>query len=213
VAGAGLGIVGFQANYFKLNILVKIFACWVISPILTMMLAFCLYSGITYVLKGTRAIYIWNRLLVFLAIGSGAYVAYSLGANDVGNAIGPLFNKYPDKGLYLALLGGVAMGTGALTYGRKVTNTVGKSITPLDLPGAFSAQFAAAFGVHIFSILGIPVSTSQAVVGAVIGVGLTKGARAVSRNKITTIVVGWILAPTCAAVFAGVLYRILEGIF
>ena len=152
-------------------------------------------------------------LLVFLAIGSGGYVAYSLGANDVGNAIGPLLNKYPDKGLYLALLGGVAMGVGALTYGRKVTNTVGKSITPLDLPGAFSAQFAAAFGVHIFSMLGIPVSTSQAVVGAVIGVGLTKGARAVSRNKITTIMVGWVLAPTCAAVFAAVLYRVLKGFF
>ncbi|MGD8764561.1 MAG: inorganic phosphate transporter [Desulfobacteraceae bacterium] len=213
VAGAGLGIVGFQANYFKLNILAKIFACWVISPILTMVLAFGLYSGITYVLKGTRAIYIWNRLLVLLAIGSGGYVAYSLGANDVGNAIGPLLNKYPDKGIYLALLGGVAMGTGALTYGRKVTNTVGKSITPLDLPGAFSAQFAAAFGVHIFSVLGIPVSTSQAVVGAVIGVGLTKGARAVSRNKITTIVVGWVLAPTCAAAFASVLYRIIRCFF
>jgi PiT family inorganic phosphate transporter len=105
------------------------------------------------------------------------------------------------------------MGTGALTYGRKVTKTVGKSITPLDLPGAFSAQFAAASGVHIFSMLGIPVSTSQAIEGAVIGVGLTKGTRAVSRNKITTIVVGWILAPTCAAVFAGILYRILKAFF
>jgi PiT family inorganic phosphate transporter len=213
VAGAGIGIVGFQANYFKLSILVKIFACWVISPILTMTLAFGIYLAIARSLKGIKATYVWNRLLVFLAIGSGGYVAYSLGAKDVGNAIGPLLNKYPDKGLYLALLGGVAMGTGALTYGRKVTNTVGKSITPLDLPGAFSAQFAAAFGVHIFSILGIPVSTSQAIVGAVIGVGLTKGVRAVSQNKITTIIVGWVLAPTCAAVFAAVLYRILKWFF
>ena len=104
------------------------------------------------------------------------------------------------------------MGVGALTYGRRVTNTVGKSITPLDLPGAFAAQFAAAFGVHIFSILGIPVSTSQAIVGAVIGVGLTKGVRAVSRRKIITIMVGWVLAPSCAAVFAAILYRFLENL-
>ena len=145
-------------------------------------------------------------------IGAACYVAYSLGANDVGNAIGPLLNKYPEKGVYLALLGGIAMGTGALTYGRKVTNTVGKSITPLDLPGAFSAQFAAAFGVHLFSVLGIPVSTSQAIVGAVIGVGLTKGARAVNRERIAIIGIGWVLAPSCAAIFAIFLYRILKSI-
>jgi PiT family inorganic phosphate transporter len=212
VAGVGLGIVGMQAGFFKLKVLMKIFACWVITPVLTMLLAFCVYWAITYALKGTQLIYIWNRILVFLVIATAGYVAYSLGANDVGNAIGPLLNKYPDKGPYLALLGGVAMGVGALTYGRKVTGTVGKNITPLDLPGAFSAQFAAAFGVHFFSILGIPVSTSQAIVGAVIGVGLTKGMRAVSRRKIGAIMVGWVLTPTCAAVFAAVLYRVLESI-
>ena len=210
VAGAGLGIVGMQAKYFKMKVLLKIFACWVISPVLTMVLAFCLYWAITYALKGTKLMYVWNRVLVFLVIATACYVAYSLGANDVGNAIGPLLNKYPDKGPYLALLGGVAMGVGALTYGQKVTGTVGKNITPLDLPSAFSAQFSAAVGVHLFSMLGIPVSTSQAIVGAVIGVGLTKGMQAVSRRTIGIIMGGWILAPSCAAVFAALLYRILK---
>jgi PiT family inorganic phosphate transporter len=213
VAGTGLGIVGFQASYFKLKILAKIFACWVISPILTMILALSIYLAIGYVLRGTKTTFMWNKVLALLVIGTACYVAYSLGANDVGNAIGPLLNKFPDKGVYLALLGGVAMGTGALTYGRKVTNTVGKSITPLDLPAAFSAQVSAALGVHLFSILGIPVSTSQAIVGAVIGVGLTKGTRAVSRQKVITIAVGWVVAPSCAALFAAVLYQILKRLF
>ena len=212
VAGAGLGIVGLQASYFKLKVLAKIFACWVISPILTMILAFGIYMALGYALKGTKATYVWNRVLAILVVATACYVAYSLGANDVGNAIGPLLNKFPDKGIYLSLLGGVAMGVGALTYGRKVTNTVGKSITPLDLPAAFSAQFAAAVGVHLFSVLGIPVSTSQAIVGAVIGVGLTKGVRAVSRQRITTIAVGWIVAPSCAALFAALTYQVLRKI-
>ena len=212
VAGAGLGIVGLQASYFKLKVLAKIFACWVISPILTMILAFGIYMALGYALKGTKTTYVWNRVLAILVVATACYVAYSLGANDVGNAIGPLLNKFPDKGIYLSLLGGVAMGVGALTYGRKVTNTVGKSITPLDLPAAFSAQFAAALGVHLFSVLGIPVSTSQAIVGAVIGVGLTKGVRAVSRQRITTIAVGWIVAPSCAALFAALTYQILRKI-
>jgi len=144
-------------------------------------------------------------------IVSAAYVSYSLGANDVGNAIGPLLSKYPDKGPYLAILGGVAMAVGALTFGERVTNTVGKSITPLDYSGALAAQLSAGFGVHVFSMLGIPVSTSQAVVGAVIGVGLTKGAQAVSTKKIGTIFVGWIAAPACAAIFAAVVYRLLAS--
>ena len=212
VAGAGLGIVGIQANYFKMKVLVKIFACWVISPILTMLLAFGVYWIIIYALKGEKLMYFLNRVLAFMVIAAACYVAYSLGANDVGNAIGPLLNKYPDNGLYLALLGGIAMGVGALTFGHKVTRTVGKDITPLDLPGAFSAQFAAAVGVHFFSVMGIPVSTSQAIVGAVIGVGLTKGARAVSQQKIGVIMLGWVLAPLCAAVFAALLYRILKNL-
>jgi PiT family inorganic phosphate transporter len=142
---------------------------------------------------------------------SAAYVSFSLGANDVGNAIGPLLAKYPDKGLWLALLGGVAMAVGAFTFGSRVTDTVGKSITSLDYAGALSAQFAAGFGVHLFSMAGIPVSTSQAVVGGVIGVGLTKGVRAVSTKKISRIFIGWVVTPTCAAVFAAVVYRVFAA--
>jgi PiT family inorganic phosphate transporter len=96
---------------------------------------------------------------------SAAYVSYSLGANDVGNAIGPLLSKYPDKGLWLAVLGGVAIAVGAITMSSRVSDTVGKQITSLDYGGALSAQLAAAFGVHLFSMAGIPVSTSQATVG------------------------------------------------
>ena len=154
---------------------------------------------------------IWSNLLKISVIVSAAYVSYSLGANDVGNAIGPLLSKYPDKGMYLAILGGVAMATGALTFGRRVTSTVGKSITPLDYTGALAAQLSAAFGVHLFSLLGIPVSTSQAVIGAVIGVGLTKGSQAVSTRKIRTIFIGWVAAPASAAIFAAVVYSLLDS--
>jgi len=210
VAGTGLGIVGIQASYFKLAVLLKILGAWVISPILAMILAFSVYLFLGKVFRRARAI-VWSNMLRIGVILSAAYVSYSLGANDVGNAIGPLLNKFPDKGLHLAILGGVAMSVGALTFGKRVTQTVGQSITPLDYSGALAAQASAAFGVHLFSMLGIPVSTSQAVVGAIIGVGLTKGARAVSRQKITTIFIGWIATPLCAAIFAAFVYRLLDS--
>jgi PiT family inorganic phosphate transporter len=208
VAGVGIGIVGMNATYFKLAVLLKIFSAWVISPILTMMLAFVLYYLLGLLLKRVSSVR-WSQAMAIAVVCSAAYVSYSLGANDVGNAIGPLLSKYPDKGFELALLGGVAMAVGAWSFGSRVTDTVGKSITPLDYGGALSAQMAAAFGVHLFSMAGIPVSTSQAVVGGVIGVGLTKGMRAVSTKKITRIFLGWVITPSCAAIFAALVYRLL----
>jgi len=208
VAGTGIGIVGIQATYFKLGVLLKIFGAWVISPILTMIMAFVFYLGLTRLLKGHNLM-TWSRVLGIAVVASAAYVSYSLGANDVGNAIGPLLSKFPDKGPWLALLGGIAMAVGAYTFGARVTDTVGKSITPLDYGGALAAQLSAAIGVHFFSMAGIPVSTSQAVVGGVIGVGLTKGMQAVSFRKISTIFVGWVVTPLCAAVFAALVYRLV----
>ena len=211
VAGTGLGIVGLQASYFKLGVLVKIFGAWVISPLLAMLLALALYSLFGILFRNARAV-LWTHTLRAGVIASAAYVSFSLGANDVGNAIGPLLNKFPDMGVGLAILGGVAMATGALTFGKRVTYTVGTRITPLDYTGALAAQTAAAFGVHFFSMLGIPVSTSQAVVGAVIGVGLTKGVRAISIRKTSSIFIGWVVTPLCAAIFAAVVYRLLDSI-
>ncbi|MBT8060986.1 MAG: inorganic phosphate transporter family protein, partial [Gammaproteobacteria bacterium] len=208
VAGVGIGIVGMNPAYFKLGVLMKIFGAWVISPVLTMLLAFALYYLLGLLLRRVSSVR-WSQVMAIAVVGSAAYVSYSLGANDVGNAIGPLLAKYPDKGLQLAVLGGVAMAVGAFTFGARVTDTVGKSITPLDYGGALSAQLAAAFGVHLFSMAGIPVSTSQAVVGGVIGVGLTKGMGAVSAKKISTIFLGWVVTPACAAIFAAVVYRLL----
>ena len=211
VAGVGVGVVGLQGTYFKVNVLFKILGCWVLSPLLTMILAYMMYTGLEILLSKTKAL-LWGKLLHYLVIASGCYVAFSLGANDVGNAIGPLLNKYPDHGVPLALLGGMAMAIGIFFFGRRVTDTVGKNISPLDLPGALAAQFTAAFGVHIFSMLAIPVSTSQAIVGAVVGVGLTKGVRRISARKITMIVAGWVLAPCSAALCAALLYRFLLAV-
>jgi PiT family inorganic phosphate transporter len=208
VAGTGIGIVGLQASYFKLGVLLKIFGSWVISPVLTMLMAMLFYLALGRLMKN-RSVMVWSRVMAVAVVVSAAYVSYSLGANDVGNAIGPLLGRYPDQGPWLALLGGVAMAVGAISFGSRVTDTVGKQITPLDYSGALSAQLAAAIGVHFFSMAGIPVSTSQAIVGGIIGVGLTKGARAVSRRRIGTIFTGWVVTPLSAAVFAALVYRIL----
>ncbi len=213
VLGVGVGMVGFESAYFDLGVLKKILLCWVLCPFLTMVLSFTAYLALRWLIGRSAAPHRWNGFLGFLVLLSAGYVSYSLGMNDVGNAIGPLLSKYPDNGPLLAAFGGAALAVGAVTFGRRVTETVGKKITPLDLPGALAAQVSAASGVYFFSLMGIPVSTSQAIVGAVIGVGLVRGSRAVSRRKIIHIAVGWVASPLCAVLFAAFAYRILVGCF
>ncbi len=205
VVGAALSM-GNGVNFAKVATIGEV---WIISPPLTALMSFTLYHILAFFLKRVKMVTFWDKLLSYLVIISGAYVAFSLGANDVGNSMGPLMVLGINQ-IWLALLGGVSLSIGALTYGRRVTETVGKGITPLGPLSAVSAQTAAAVAVHFFSIIGIPVSTSQAIVGAIIGVGLVKGVSTVSLGKIIEIVIGWVATPTAAALFAFLFYKGLQ---
>jgi PiT family inorganic phosphate transporter len=100
------------------------------------------------------------------------------------------------------ILGGISISAGVLTYSRNVMYTVGKKITPLDPFSALIAVFAEALMLHLFAQIGVPVSSSQAVVGAVVGVGLVKGMRMINRTTLVIILVGWMLTLLGSAVAA-----------
>ncbi len=105
--------------------------------------------------------------------------------------------------------GAGAMALGALIFGKGVAETVGKSIIPLDLQSAFAVQTSSAVGLHVFSMIGIPVSTSQAVVGALLGVGLVHGIKTVSRRKMLEVVVGWVVTPALAGLVSYLVYLLV----
>ena len=187
---------------------------WIICPVMVMILAYTLSRLVSVILAKVKAsILIVQQVMGWLAILSGCYVAYSMGANNAGNAVGPISSLGLFPSIWLLALGGGAIAAGAITYGRKVADTVGKGITPLDVRGAFVAQTASAAGMHLFSLWGIPVSTSSAIVGAVVGVGLVKGARTISRKTILTILIGWVLTPCLAAVTSFSAYLLLSAVF
>ncbi len=204
VAGVGFA-AGADTNLAKVGTIAQV---WVVCPILTGIIALGIYLLTIFLLKRLSDNSIWQKTPNVLLIISAAYVAFALGANDVGNAMGPIANLGIQPG-WLGLLGGVALAVGALMFGRRITETVGSGIAPLDVVTAFSAQMAAALAVHFFSILGIPVSTSQSVVGAVIGVGLYHGVRTVKLRKVGEIVIGWVATPTAAGFFSFGLYKLL----
>jgi PiT family inorganic phosphate transporter len=210
LVGVGLAI-GAKIDYAKF---ITIAESWIICPLVVMILAFLLTRLLSLVLQHRMA---GNLLLQntmgWLAILSSCYVAFSLGANHAGVSVGLLANLGIINPTILLIVGGVSIAVGAITYGKKVTDTVGKGITPLDVSGAFVAQIASGFGIHLFSFFGIPISTSSAIVGAVVGVGLVKGARSISQKTIWTILIGWALTPTSAALASYTIYRLLSLIF
>jgi len=145
-----------------------------------------------------------------LQIITSCYVAFSHGANDVANAIGPVAGIIPlastgemsataDIPIALLALGGIGIAVGCMTWGRKVMRTVGGKITSLTNTRGFSVDFGAATTVLIASKLGLPISTSHTVVGAVIGVGLARGLEAVDLSIIKKIIVSWLLTLPIAA--------------
>ncbi|NNG07440.1 MAG: inorganic phosphate transporter [Desulfobacteraceae bacterium] len=206
VVGVGLS-VGAKVDFSKFILIVE---SWVICPFLVMALAYALSHLLGMILrKIRRSSILFQHALGWMVILSGCYVAFSMGANNAGNAVGPIANLGIVHPTILLFFGGASIAAGAITYGKRVADTVGKSIVPLDIPGAFAAQVSSAFGMHLFSILGIPVSTSSAIVGAVVGVGLVRGVRAISGRTIVIILTGWVLTPCLAASSSFLLYRFI----
>ena len=210
IVGIGLA-VNAEIDFSKFIVIAE---SWIICPVLVMALSFGLMQLVRFTLrKFETGSFLFQNTMGWLAIGSACYVAFSMGANNAGNAVGPIANLgiLPPK--LLLLMGGVCIAIGAATYGKKVADTVGKSITPLDIPGAFVAQISSAFGMHFFSVLGIPVSTSSAIVGAVVGVGLVQGVKAISKKTIMTILLGWLLTPMFAAATSFLVYKLIKTVF
>lgn len=162
-----------------------------------------------------------EQVFRFIQVGTSCYVALAQGANDVANAIGPLaviyfFVKFGDLGskvpvpLFLLLFGGAGIATGIAMAGRRVMETMGEKITTLTNTRGFSVDFAAATTVLIASKLGLPVSTTHAAVGGIIGVGLAGGIDAVNLRVVFQIILYWVLTVPAAALTSVAVYKILH---
>ncbi len=167
-----------------------------------------------------------ERIFVVLQILTACLVAFAHGANDVANAIGPLSAAFQAvqemeikpkavTPLWALLLGGTGIVIGLATWGWRVIKTVGEKITELTPSRGFCAEFAAAITILLASVLpiGLPVSTTHTLVGAVLGVGLARGINALNLKTMRDIVAGWIITIPAGASLAVIYYFILKGIF
>ena len=162
-----------------------------------------------------------ERVFRKMQVGTSCYVALSQGANDVANAIGPVAAIYliakehqllakAEVPLSMLILGGVGIAVGISVLGYKVMATVGEKITTLTNTRGFAVDFGAASTVLIASNLGLPVSTTHAAVGGVVGVGLARGFHAVDFRVLLRIVAYWVATVPIAALTSIVFFVLLK---
>ncbi len=209
VIGAIMGI-GIINRYVETGGLLKIFACWVTTPVGAALIAVFLYVVVSKILrKQALHFIIYDKLMRNLIILSGVYGAYSLGANNVANVTGVFYQAGTLNMRGALLLGGAGIALGALTSNRGIMSTVGRRIIPVDAFSAFISVLAHSVTLHIYAHIGVPVSSSQAIVGAVLGIGLFKGMKTVDGKMVLRILSGWFLTPVLAALFCLALYYLL----
>ncbi|CAC9991442.1 Probable low-affinity inorganic phosphate transporter [uncultured Gammaproteobacteria bacterium] len=166
-----------------------------------------------------------ERVFGVLMIVTAAAMAFAHGSNDVANAIGPLAAIYgviESGGIIgsksslpvgILLVGGIGIVFGLVTYGHKVIATIGTGITQLTPSRGFAATLAAATTVVIASGTGLPVSTTQVLVGAVLGVGLARGMAALDLRMINKIFLSWLITLPAGALMSILFFFALKGVF
>lgn len=240
IVGAIIGWTIFVGKQIDYGILTMIVSTWITSPVLGLVIAALLFMALRSLLRRLKIhVVILDAYIRISLIVVGAFGAYSLGANNIANVMGVFVHSAPDIlldfGLFrldgvqlLFLLGGIAISTGIYTYSEKVMNTVGNGILSLTSEAAIVVVLSQALVLFVFSsswlsntfvsiglpaIPLVPVSSTQVVVGSVIGIGMVKGAREIKFRALGEIALGWITTPLAAGILTYITLFFLQNVF
>ena len=240
IVGAIIGWNIFSGTQTDLSQFQKIFMTWVLCPILAAITAVCLYKLISWLLAKANPHLLtldsWIRWGLAIA---GAFGSYSLGANNIGNVMGVFINSAPftestfgalvfSAEQKLFMLGGVAIAIGVFTYSKRVMLTVGNGLMPLTPMAAFVVVMSHSVVLFLFASEGleyflashglptiplVPLSSSQAVVGAIIGIGLLKRGQQLNWGQLSKIALGWVTTPVMAMGLALLIFSVTQNLF
>lgn len=240
IVGAIIGWNLFTGNPTDNKTLSQIVLTWVSGPVIGAIFAILLYILLRRIKKSARIHLV--RFESYIKTGLtvvGAFGAYSLGANNIANVMGvflPAFNlKDLNLGIIslnsnqqLFLLGGLSIAAGIITYSKKVMETIGENIVELSSEAALVVVFAQSLVLFIFSSSGlsnifikiglppipmVPVSSSQVIVGCILGIGLYKGARNINLRILGEIALGWLATPIASGLLAYFSLFFMKNIF
>ena len=240
IVGAIIGWNLFSSSPTSVDTLSKIVMTWVLCPLLAALFSIIFYRLFklkTKTLKLNLFLrYYYIRLGLILV---GAFGAYSLGANNIANVMGVFTNAIHippvsiggftiDKTQTIFFIGAVAIGVGIFTYSKNVMTTVGNSLYRLSPSTALIVVLSSSFVLFIFASVSlqnlliqlhlptiplVPVSSSQAVVGAIIGIGIGKGDRNINFSKLRGIALGWLLTPTISLLLTYISLFFMQNVF
>jgi PiT family inorganic phosphate transporter len=241
IVGAIIGWNLFSHNLTDQASLIKIMTTWLACPILAALISMGLFKVITAILNNTRMHLLrtdaYTRIGLVLA---GAFGSYSLGANNIANVMGVFVNSSPftefsvgnlfsvSSVQQLFLVGALAIAVGVFTYSKRVMLTVGGDLMPLSPVAAWVVVVAHSIVLFLFASQGlesflashdlptiplVPVSSSQAVVGAIIGIAIIKGGRGIRWRVLGGIATGWIVTPVIAGMVCFVGLFFLQNVF
>lgn len=237
------GIIGwnlFSGQPTDTKILLTIASTWLICPVLAAVIAVILYKALRVTLRHAQLHLV--RTDAYLRLGlllAGAFGAYALGANNIANVVGVFIPASPFPELRLGgltfsstqqlfLFGGLAIAAGVLTYSKRVMMTVGGGLGRISPTAAFVAVVSHSIVLFAFASRGleawllemglptiplVPVSSSQAVVGAIVGIAILQGAAGIRWRVLGTIVLGWMATPVLAGVICFLGLYFLQNVF
>lgn len=241
IVGAIIGWNFFSKTTTNLDSLAKIIGTWIFSPIISGILAIILFFIVKKIVEGSKIhllsldTYTRTGLLIV-----GAFGSYSLGANNIGNVMGVFINSSPFKDISISgvfhltsiqqlfFLGGIAIALGVFTYSKRVMMTVSSGIFKLSPVTALIVVLASSLTLFLFASQSlynflhslhlpafplVPVSSSQAVVGAVMGISIAKGGRNLKFRKLRQISLGWIVTPVASALLAYIALFFMQNVF
>jgi len=240
IVGAIIGWNFYTGNPTDFDTLVKIVTTWIAGPVLGGIFAVLLFMLMKYILKRSSIHLLYRDAFIRISlVVIGAFGAYSLGANNIANVMGVFTNAIhlPSINLgfveinsteQLFFIGGLAIAVGVITYSQHVMKTIGNTLMPLSPEAAIVVVLAQALVLFIFSsqslsdavqsiglpaIPLVPVSSTQVVIGSIIGIGIYKGGKEIKYNILGSISLGWIATPVVAGVVAFFMLFFVNNVF
>ena len=240
IVGAIIGWNLFTGHRTDTDLLLTIITTWVVSPVLGAVFSAFFYLLLRSLLKKLQIhLVILDVYIKWALIIVGAFGAFSLGANNIANVMGVFAGSAPDVvidlGLFrlnglqvLFLLGGIAIATGIITYSKGLMMKVGNGIMALSAEAAIVTVFSQAVVLFLFSSISlsellksiglppiplVPVSSSQVIVGSIIGIGMVKGVNEIKVKTIRGIAAGWVLTPVTAGLLSFLSLFFVKNLF
>ena len=241
IVGAIIGWNVYNRQPTDTSTLINICSCWVLCPIVSGLIAVSIYKTVKCILHHSKIHVLWQDFIVRLGmILTTALGGYALGANNMADVVGvfvdscvfqPLNvgNLFTLSGIQvLFLFGAIAVSTGVFTYSKKVIKTVGKNVLSLNPVVAWIVILSQSLVLILFSSEGlenflvsiglpplpaVPVSSTQAVIGAIVGIGLAKGGKEVKWNLVLKLMCGWVLSPLMAFTLSYISLSFMENVF